>query len=289
MVDREALIKLLEVHDLPTLPVVMGRILETLADERSSASDLTELLEQDHAISARVLRLANSAFYGLRQQVDSIRRSVVVLGFNEVRNLALATSVFDTFAKRQQFAFDPEDFWMHSFGAAKAAQLLTNEPCRVESSEACFTAALVHDIGKYVLALLLKARYKEILKEADQSGRPIRDVEVEKLGVSHNWVGRWLADKWRFPPLIVSAIGNLHQATTYSAADKDAVAVVALADLLSMRAGFGFAGDREDSLLERQLLGILGLTREHLEDTVGQLRPLRDETHQFLSYLEQVR
>lgn len=120
MIDQQVLDQLLEVYDLPTLPVIMTRILDTLGDDRASASDLTELLRQDHALSARVLRLANSAYYGRREPVETLHRCVVVLGFNQVRNIALATSLFDTFAKRRQFAFDPGDFWMHSFGTAKA-------------------------------------------------------------------------------------------------------------------------------------------------------------------------
>ncbi|HNT36459.1 MAG TPA: HDOD domain-containing protein, partial [bacterium] len=156
MIDRQILVKLLHVQDLPTLPEVMAEILETIADEASSASDLTVLLEQDHAISARVLRLANSAFYGLRTRVDSIRRAVVVIGFDAVRHLALATTVFDALARRQQFALVPEDFWMHSLGAAKAAQIIAGRYCREASSDGCFTAGLLHDLGKYVLALVLK-------------------------------------------------------------------------------------------------------------------------------------
>lgn len=287
MVDHQALTKLLEVYDLPTLPVIVSKVLETLADETSSAADLTELLEKDHAISARVLRLANSAFYGLRQQVDSIRRGVVVLGFNEIRNLALATSVFDTFAKRRQFAFDPEDFWMHSFGAAKAAQILTDNYCQADSHEGCFTASLLHDIGKYVLALILKTDYQQIVEEAQQSCRPLTEVELDKLGMSHARVGRWLAEKWRFPPIIVNVISNLERVTTYSGADKRSVAVVALADHLSRKAGFGFAGDPEDPVMERQLSALLDITQEQMEAAMAEVSPLRDETRQFLNLLAQ--
>ena len=98
--------KLIELHDLPTLPQIVSKLLEAVEDERSSADDVTALLETDHVISARVLRLANSAYYGLRHRVDSIRRAVVVLGFDAVCQLALATSVFKTFSSQRQFALD---------------------------------------------------------------------------------------------------------------------------------------------------------------------------------------
>mgnify|MGYP005839937213 CR=1 FL=1 len=287
MVDRRVLTRLLEVHDLPTLPAVITRILDMVADENSSAADLTGVLEQDHAISARLLRLANSAFYGLRHRVESLRRAVVVLGFNEVRQLALATSVFDNLSKRKQFAFDPEDFWMHALGAARAAQILADRHCRTASHEGCFTAGLLHDIGKYVLALVLQKEYQDIVNEAQASGRLLREVEFEKIGTTHARIGRWIAEKWRFPFFITNAIGNMYRVTTYYEPDRPAVAVVALADQLSRHAHFGYAGDGECFRPESELLSVLGVGSEEFDHLAAELEALRDEAASFLRILDQ--
>lgn len=286
MVDRRVLLKLLEVHDLPTLPAIVSNILETVADETSSAGDLTELLERDHAISAHLLRLANSAFYGFPHRVDSVRQGVVVLGFNETRCLALATSVFSTVAKRQQIALDPEDFWMHSFGAAKAAQILSEKYCRESGRERCYTVGLLHDIGKYVLALVLKADYKDIVDRAKATGRALTEIESERLGMTHAQVGRWLADKWRLPAIVGNVIANLHHARVYSGADKKIVAAVAIADVLSAKARFGFAGESEDPNVDTELLQILDLPQEKFDSFVTELTSLREETRQFLHVLK---
>ncbi len=287
MVDRRVIAGLMKVHELPTLPEVISKVLEAVADERSSADDLTALLECDHAISARVLRLANSAFYGLRHRVDSIRHAVVVLGFDAVRHLALATSVFDVFARRQQFALDPEDFWMHSLGVAKAAQMVCERHCSVESPEGCFTAGLLHDIGKYLLAVVLEDEYRQIVREAQESQRLLIEVEREKLRTTHVEVGGWIAEKWQFPPPIVDMIANRYDGPTYSGPNKTEVAIVALADDISRKAGFGFAGDWEERPFECYLLETLGLTEGAADAIVAELGPLRTETRQFLNLLGQ--
>ena len=277
--------KLIELHDLPTLPQVVGKILDAVEDERSSAADLTELLEKDHAISARVLRLANSAFYGLRYPVDSIRRGVVVLGFDAVCQLALATSVFKTFASQRQFALDPEDFWMHSFGAAKATQLLCQGHVDVESPEGCFTAGLLHDIGKYLLALVLREEYRTVVRRAAEEAAPVREYEKELLGVNHPEVGRWLAIKWRFPEMIVEVIGSVHRAPSHSRKYAREAALVQLADTLSRLAKFGSAGDWEVPRVDAALLEFLDTSHESAEAVVDELVQVRADTREFLKVM----
>lgn len=285
MIERRILAKLLEVRDLPTLPEVMTKILETVEDETSSAQDLTELLEQDHAISVRLLRMANSAFYGLRYPVDSIRRAVVVIGFDAVRQLALATSVFDALSNREQFALDPEDFWMHSLGTAKAAQVLAKDRVTVESPEGCFTAGLLHDIGKYVLALVLKDEYREIVLEAKEGNRALREVELEKLETSHGEVGQWIATRWRLPEVLLDVMGNMHRAATYSRQSAAEVKVVALANDLSRAAGFGVAAEWAPPPLDTALLVALGVSRKTVSALVEELREFRDQTRELLETL----
>lgn len=285
MHDHRVLLKLLELQDLPTLPVIVDKILEMTHDDKSSASDLTALLERDHAISARLLRLANSAFYGLSNSVGTVRQAVVVLGFNETRCLALATSVFNAVMKRAQSAFDPLEFWMHSFGAAKAAQKLSGKYCRQGGKEEWFAAGLLHDIGKYVLAVTLKAEYKVIVEEARASGKRLADIERDRLGITHGRAGQWLVEKWRLPPAIGNVSAHADHATAYSGPDREIVIAVAIANLLSIAAGFGSAGDEEKVKPDAGLLVLLDLPREAYEQYVAELSLLRDETRQFLHTL----
>jgi len=285
MHDRRVLLKLLELQDMPTLPVIVDKILEMTNDDRSSAGDLTALLERDHVISARLLRLANSAFYGMSHHVGSVRQAVVVLGFNETRYLALATSVFDAIIKHNQLAFDPLDFWMHSFGTAKAAQVLSEHYCREGVKEEWFAAGLLHDIGKYVLAITLKGEYKELVEEARATGKPLADIERDRLGITHGRAGQWLVERWRLPSAIGNVSAHSFHARTYVGADREIVVGAAIANLLSIGAGFGSAGDSEDAKPDGGLLASLDMPRDAWTGYVADLSLLRDETRQFLQAL----
>jgi HD-like signal output (HDOD) protein len=285
MNDRRILAGLLKIKDLPTLPQVVTRIVELAEDETASAHDFTAVLESDYAISARILRLANSPYYGLPNRVDSIGRAVVLLGFDAVRNLALATTVVGLFADRKQTALTPEDFWMHAFGAAKAAQLLCRQHCRVESPEGCFTAALLHDMGKYLFALILKDDYLEVVAQAQKVERPLHEIETERFGMDHAEVGAWLLEKWCFPQMFRDAIANLYSHEAYAGPYAREIAIVALSSALSHRAGFGRAGEAIEPALDSALLTPLGLDRAGAQSIATELEEYREETRDFLSLL----
>ena len=130
-------LKRIQTHaQVPTLPEIMIRVLEVLEDENSSADDITQILSSDPVITARVLRLANSAFFGARFHIDSIHRAVVTVGFEAVKQLTLATTVLQSFSRYSHPCLDPEDFWMHALGSAKAAQLLAFSTRQITMPEA---------------------------------------------------------------------------------------------------------------------------------------------------------
>lgn len=287
MLERDIARKLLAVEDMPTLPAVMSQLLGVVEDENSSAQDLTAILEQDLAISTRILRLANSAFYGLRYKVDSLRRAVVVIGFDAVRMLALATSVFDALSRQSQFAFDPEEFWLHSLGAAKAAQLMSKGIKGVESAEGCFTAALLHDMGKYCLALALKDDYAAIVRCAEQQKNPLAVVERSVLQTTHADVGMWLADKWRLPAMITDAVGYQHRPLGYTGPYLLEVAVVGLSSEFARMANYGYAGDYDPPAFYPPSMDRLGLGKEQADRIKVELGEYFEEARRFLGILQE--
>lgn len=269
--------RLIELQDLPTLPEVMARILEAANDPLTSAEDLAALLEKDHAISARVLRMANSAFFARLTEADSVHRAVVVIGFEAVKDLALGTSVFATFSARNQCALDPRDFWMHSLGTATAAKFLVEERMP-RSVAACFTAGMLHDIGKYVMALQLGEDYGEVLEEAHRCSLPLPEVELQLLGITHSTVGKWVAEKWHFPQMLTDIIAHFYDSESYGGEYGQQLAAVALADSLSQQVGLGRAGDCVEPTLPISLLTSLGIElssldglRERLEESVEEI------------------
>ena len=247
---------------------------------------MTALLETDQAISACVLDIANSRYYGAPGGMDSIRRAVAVLGFDAVYQLALSASVFKAFFSQHQFSLEPRDFWMHAFGTAKAAQLLCHGPVTLPSPEACFTAGLLHDIGRYLLALVLRNEYRAVLSQAGEQKMLLHECEKKRLGVNHPEVGRWLTAKWRFPSLIVEIIGNIHRPATAKGKWATEIAVVQLAATLARRAGFGDAGDWKAPAISGLQLEFLRLTPRQVEDLLKILGEMRTTTRDLLKHLK---
>jgi len=286
MNGEDVLAKVLEYRDLPTLPEVVSKILAEVESENSDVGRLTYFLESDPAISARILRVANSAFYGLEREVISVQRAVVVLGFITVRDLVLSTAVFDALSGKNQMALDFEDFWLHSLGTARAAHLLSRKYCPSALNEGCFTAGLLHDIGKYLLALVLRERYAAIVRQAETSKCRLRDLEAERLGTTHAEVGAKVAEEWKFPVLLTQVIGNLYEWKTYSGPCRSEVCVVALANEISRLVRFGNAGDWNAPSLEPTLLGSIGLTEELVDKVAEEVADQRSEILQFFRLLK---
>ncbi len=286
MIDREIMRKLLSVEDFPTLPEIMTSILEATANDATSTDQLTSIIERDHAIAVRILRMANSAFFGLRSPVLTTRQAIVVLGFNAVRLLALATSVFDTLSRRKQFALDPTDFWMHSFGAAKAAQLLAQRQDGLNSEE-CFTSGLIHDMGKYAMAIALQHEYRDIIEMGKETQRPLREIELAELNTTSEEVGAWLGEKWKLPPSVLTVIRNSPRAPTYTGPNGPEVVTVALGNQISCVTGFGRAGDYS-TVIDNRLANIVDLSSDDVVETAEEVTGLIDETRQFLGALGEV-
>ena len=174
---------------------------------------------------------------------------------------------------------------MHSLGAAKAAQLLVRARPHSDAADACFTAALLHDMGKFVLALALKEEYAEVIEAATKQRCLLRVIERDLLGTTSAEVGGWLGRKWQLPSHIVSIVSNLFRDFSVSSVGQEDVITVALADRISVAAGFGAAGD--GSLTEiGSSLGILaGLDDDGLQAAVNELTGFREETRRFLGLL----
>jgi HD-like signal output (HDOD) protein len=265
----------------------MAEILRVSDDEDSSAGDLTSIVEQDHAMSIRILRLANSAFYGFRVPVHSIKEAVVALGFKTVRSLALTTSVFDTLSLRRQVALDPTDFWTHSFGAARAAQFVAMSAESKASPEICFTAGLIHDIGKYVLALALKNDYRRIVQQSKEETISLSQIEFSTLGITSAEVGGWLAERWRLSAIITISITQLNDAEAYSGTNETEVVSVALGDQISRLTGFGLGGDFSPPVLSNRLAERLRFTRDNLTLLQTEMKAILDETHSLIAILKE--
>lgn len=196
--------------ELPSLPEVYIRVTELLETESSTAIQIGETVQTDPALTARILKLINSAYYGLRNPVTSISQAVTLLGRQQLQQVMTGTVLAGVFKDFDITDFPLRDFWRHCVKTAIIARHLAMQNARVIDHEAFFTAGLLHDIGWLVIAKVNPGSYVNITGLAKTEGRDVIQVETEKLGVTHIDVGVALLDKWGIPGLITQCVKKHH-------------------------------------------------------------------------------
>jgi putative nucleotidyltransferase with HDIG domain len=216
--------RIAEIRDLPTLPRIATEVLDVLSDPLFSVEALEQILSQDPSLCAKLLKMANSAYYSLRFPVDSVRRAMLVLGAREIQQMVLSLSVFRVFpAQKGQATFDRDKFWEHSAASAVIARAfalklkllasrhLQNRPGDADNSlEATFSAGLLHDLGKIVLDYYFHDEFMQALALVETQSLSILEAEEKVFGEDHTTIGAWLAGTWKLPENIVTAIRYHH-------------------------------------------------------------------------------
>jgi putative nucleotidyltransferase with HDIG domain len=251
--------------NLPTIPAVLAKILQLSDSIDANGKDLIVVIEKDQALTGKMLRLANSAFFGQSRRVATIPRAVMLLGFSTVRNLALGVKVWDALGSgisRPRL----EELWSHSVAAALAAKMLAVK-LRVGDPDETFTAGLLHDVGRLVLAIRFKEEYWKAVGGPDESGT-IEVQERETFGVDHAEVGGWMLEAWSLPPGIVEAVRSHHSTSGRLTAPN----ILAITDRLLAWTEMATGTLKPDAtaLLESTAEG--GVTAELWESTLAQLR-----------------
>ncbi len=261
--ELKALVR--EIKDLPTIPTVLLKLLSLTADSTSNAHSLAKIINTDQTISAKLLRLSNSAFYGCRGKVISVSRAIMVLGFTEVKCLALGMSVFETFSQtgNSKRGISIENLWKHSVATAALSKFFADR--RGEKGDSVFTAGLLHDLGKVVFLSLFREGYNKVSEIVEERGCAISEAEVEVFKVTHNTIGEWLCRKWKMPEEIAQCV-RYHSSPDQ--ADEEyfsRVLLVHLANNVARKVFVGFGGDKLTPIIENRILEKLKLTEKDVE------------------------
>ena len=198
---------------LPTIPVVLADLNAAISHPESSASDMAKIISRDPPTATKVLRLANSAHYGLRNKVTTINHAVTMLGFNIIRNLVLTATVFDVSSSGDiSGLFEREKFWRHSLGVGIAARIVANEAFSEAERRVSdfFICGLLHDLGKIILGQHVQPRFEEALAHSRDNCVPLFEAEKEAIGCTHADVGGLLAKRWNLSLDVISALGHHH-------------------------------------------------------------------------------
>ncbi|MFN8710359.1 MAG: HDOD domain-containing protein [Planctomyces sp.] len=276
--------------NLPALPEVTFRILELAKDPSSTPAELQKLICSDVALSTRILKVVNSAFYGLSRQIGTIDRAVVVIGRNAVRNIAVAASMVKMFSAGPRVdsgRFRARDLWMHSTATATAARIVAEEVRDSQANE-LFLAGLTHDIG--IMAEMHWSREKLSWcvnqMDFDGEGNPLqdlRDIEDSVFGVNHETLGMEVCQFWNFPEMISAVVGHHHNPCELFGVEQQQACIVQLADLITASLEDGFRLDLPSIEIGESILDQLSLSLSQLEVIRERLRVQMDEVAQMLS------
>ncbi|MHB0875173.1 MAG: HDOD domain-containing protein [Anaerolineae bacterium] len=229
------------VDDLVTMPSVAAQLFEKCSDPELKIADLVALIEGDQVVASRIMRLANSAYYGRSAAVSSLRDAVMLLGLESVRALGLGIGVYRLFeTKNGKVASDLEQLWQHSIAVGLCAREIARR-IGVRERDRAFVAGLLHDIGQLVLLQYLAERYEPIVRSIAVSGIGLETAERDALGTDHAEVGAWLLERWRLPRELCAAI-RMHHADTAgddSQSRPSLLAIVQVADWLATSQGLG--------------------------------------------------
>jgi putative nucleotidyltransferase with HDIG domain len=230
-----------EIDSLPTLPEVYTTVSRMLENPKVSASDIAEVISRDPAITAKLLKIVNSAFYGLPQQVSTLTHALVLLGFSTVKSLLLATSLAQVFGSTGTDRFDRAGFWTHCFATGVVAKSIAIRIGYVKVEEV-FIQGLLHDIGKIVLDQYAPEDFAEITRIAEEEPMLLRDAEERVLGYDHAAIGALVAERWNFPAHFGRSIGRHHRPRRADRLLREA-SMVHLADIICRAKLVGYGGD----------------------------------------------
>ncbi|HSQ41542.1 MAG TPA: HDOD domain-containing protein [Fibrobacteraceae bacterium] len=273
--------------NLPTLPTFAAKLLDLVDNPRTNAAHLSQFVAQDQVITARLLKMCNSSYYGLGREISSVHQAVVILGFDMVREVSLGVSVINAFRSAKSLdGFDLSGFWDHSFAVGSAARRIAKGWLPHMSSEA-FTAGLLHDIGKVLLIQYLPEDFAEILATAQRTSRNLNDVEREFLDTDHGQIGGWLAERWKLPKALADAMAYHHHLEDCPTEHRDLAAVVQLSDLLCRLLKAGQGGNPAPAVISRELYDLLWSWG--MQPTIEGLKPLLTELAQEFGDLSTMR
>jgi putative nucleotidyltransferase with HDIG domain len=274
-VDRRTEIQRIirDIKSLPTLPGLISRLGALTEDNKVSALEIARVVSMDQVLSAKVLRLVNSAFYGFSRRVSTVSNAIILLGVNVVKSLAISSSIFEIMEQ------NVVGLWEHSMGVAVAANIISRE-LKLPEPEETSTAALLHDIGKVIIKIRLQDDYSQLASQIKEKGLMMVEAERDLFGTDHAEIGEWIAQTWLLPEKLIEPIA-CHHDVEKSAVQRVKTSVVHIADVLIKASSFGFSGDDIVPQIQPAAWNKLGLTEPVLEEIIEKVEDKLVEVKQF--------
>ncbi|MBA4397462.1 MAG: hypothetical protein C0394_08785 [Syntrophus sp. (in: bacteria)] len=253
---------------LPTLPGIFVKINETIMNPRSSAYEIAGVISKDTGLTARLLKMVNSAFYGFPAPIDSIQRAVTIIGAKQLTTLSHAMNIIDVFKTIPADIVDMASFWRHSIACGICARILAGYK-NIQNTERLFVAGLLHDIGRLLLYQYAPADMGRLLVQARSDGSLLHKLELETLNCDHTTVGAHLVKKWKLPAMLEDIITFHH--TPRKSRNGIEATIVHIADIMTNAMGVGSSGECLVPPLDLQAWEKLGLSEHTLSPAIRQM------------------
>ena len=285
---ENALKRLASINNLPTLPIVIEKIGQATRAPNANAATLARIIEDDPAIMARILKVANSVLYAGSVQITSVQMAVARLGMNALSNIALSTAVFSTFDDEDNVGFNRQEFWHHSIctgiAAAVVCRKVTAKMTSRYSRDILHLFGLLHDIGRIVFIQYFDKEFEEVLSRHQQDQQPLQEVEHNLIGLDHTQSGAWLSTKWKLAEDIKQVITWHHNPDGAGEQYWEAAALVHTANYICNMEKIGNSGDAKPVFLP-EVWKRLGLTLDDILEIVDQVHEESAQSEILMSFV----
>ncbi|MDQ7002455.1 MAG: HDOD domain-containing protein [Ghiorsea sp.] len=267
------------VESMPAFPRSVHKVLELTSNMNCAPKDIVEVIEHDPVMTAKMLKLVNSAFYSLPRKITSMKHAVIYIGINTVKNLALSIATVGMLPTHNKADCDMSAFLLHALVTGSIARKLSTF-VHQEGFDAIdfFVAGLLHDFGKIVFVRAMPEIFLQAKQMAEQEGIPLIEAEYRLFGADHSQVGAILGQQWKFPETLVQAIAEHHQPEKISNVLRDCVFV---ANQICKLKQIGHSGNMQVEPFSTIIVQRFGCDMESLLDKLGDLQPMIDEAETF--------
>ncbi len=264
-----------QARELPVMPPVAAEVIKKAEDPDTDLAVLAQLISRDAALAVRVLKIANSSFYSMPREVETIQQAIVLLGYSTLRSVVVAASMKDVFAR---FGLAERLLWEHAIAAGIAAGVVAENVSGISRDEA-FVGGLVHDVGKLLLHSQAEQKYQQVLSAVYAGEKDSITAEREVFGFDHSEVGSLVLAKWKLPGRLTCAVGAHHDlALANVEGSKPLASLLQVADRMTLREGYGRREpDAACDPLDCEGARILGLGIGDLEDMTAEFKNRYDK------------
>ena len=271
-----------EIKDLTPIPAVANQLLAVVDTPDSSMEDIAQVIQYDPMITVNVLKKCNSAYFGLKHPVETIKDAVNMLGTDQVVELALVKSGAQVLSgSRKGYGLDNGDMWEYSVSSAVIAKQVAST-LSLKNKSTIFTAALIKDIGKVILEKYVSREFEQIKMLVKDHGFSFREAEKKVLGIDHAELGALIAKTWKFSPKMIKLIFHHHLSDEKMMEDKE-IAAVYLADCICMMVGNGLGADGLSYRFKEQLMNLHQITHADIAMLIAQFGVSMHEVETLLN------